>query len=72
MKRIALAFSASSLRSNFRACAMEECKYKLWGMTVAPTIPKAKNNMDLSVAIFVSGIKPRNTSPIFGSANATS
>ena len=44
---------------------MEECKYKLWGMTVAPTIPKAKNNMDLSVAIFVSGIKPRNTSPTF-------
>ena len=27
--------------SYLRVCTMEECRYKLWGMTVAPRIPMA-------------------------------
>lgn len=61
-----------SLRSYFLAWTMDECRYRLWGMTVAPTMPSARNSAPLSVMISFCGTKPPSMSDTFGWDRMTS
>ena len=45
---------------------MEECKYRLCGIIVAPTIPNAIYKIPLFVMISVWGTKPFNKFNTFG------
>ena len=55
--------------SNFLVCTKEECKYKLWGITVAPIIPIAMYN---AASLGIEGINPNNTLSSSGWANIIS
>ena len=44
-----------TVRSIFLVCTNAECKYKLWGITVAPIIPIA---MYKASGVNLEGIKP--------------
>lgn len=41
LKRTAVATSSVFLWSSLRVWEMAECRYRLWGMTVAPIMPSA-------------------------------
>lgn len=61
-----------SLRSYFLAWTMDECRYRLCGMTVAPMMPSARNSAPLSVMTSFCGMKPPSISDMFGSDRMTS
>lgn len=42
----AFAISVSSFQSTFQVCEIEDPKYKLCGITVAPTIPNDKYSIE--------------------------
>src|SRR5271166_3029970 len=44
LKRIALRMDGSSF-CNWRLCTRAECRYRLWGITVAPMMPMARYNI---------------------------
>ncbi|MNJ58220.1 hypothetical protein D3C77_538430 [compost metagenome] len=65
-------FFPAVLRSNCLVCTIDECKYKLCGITVAPIIPSASSSILPLVAISVLGIKPRSKGPMLGLERITS
>src|SRR5262245_62457692 len=70
-KRIAsaLLLSVSTYR---RVCTIDECRYRLCGITVAPRMLMAMYNIAGSVRICPRGMKPAATSPMFGLAHKIS
>ena len=77
VKRTALATSSSSSWLIFRVWETAEWRYKLWGITVAPIIPKAPVKgvcppiAGESAKVPLVGTKPLITSPQFGLDKAT-
>src|SRR6478735_3286036 len=45
----------------FRVCTIDECRYRLCGITVAPRMPSAMYSMSLSRRIVVVGMNPART-----------
>ena len=62
--RLALAFRVVS--SYCRVCTIDECRYRLCGMTVAPRMPMAMYSISGLLRISRVGMKPVATAPIVG------
>ena len=67
VKRIASLMLLLDERSILRVCEIDECKYKLCGITVAPTIPSANINCPC-FKMSLCGTKFTATSPMSGLA----